>query len=55
MAQRLRHRLLIGLAGAAGAGGDGGQLEPGVVLHQGDKTLAHHAGAANDAYFVLFQ
>ena len=46
--------LLIGLAGGTGAGGDGGELEPGVVLHQGDEALPHHAGAADDAYFVLF-
>ena len=45
---------LIGLSGAAGAGGDSGQLEPGVVFHQGDKTLTDHAGTANNTNFVLF-
>ena len=48
------HRLLIGLARGAGAGGDDGELEPGVLLHQGDEALAHHAGAADDSDFVLF-
>ena len=47
------HGLLIGLPGGAGAGGQDGQLEPGVVLHQGDEALTHHAGGADDAYFVL--
>ena len=48
------HGLFIGLAGGAGAGGQSGELEPGVVLHQGDKALAHHAGGSDDAYLVLF-
>jgi len=47
------HGLLIGLPGGAGAGCQDGQLEPGVVLHQGDEALTHHAGGADDAYFVL--
>ena len=48
------HGLFIGLAGRAGAGGQGGELEPGVVLHQGDKPLAHHAGGADDTYLIFF-
>ena len=48
------HGLLVGLSGAAGAGGDGGELEPGVIFHQGDEALTDHAGASDDADFVLF-
>ena len=48
------HGLFIGLSGAAGAGGQGRQAEPGMVLHQGDEALAHHAGGADDAHVVLF-
>ena len=46
-------RLLVALAGAAAAGGDGGETEPGVSLHQCDKTLAHHSGAADDSNAVF--
>ena len=46
--------LLIGLAGGAAAGRNDGKLEPGMILQQGNETLAHHAGAADDAYFVFF-
>ena len=45
---------LIRLTGTAAAGGDRGQLEPGMVFHQSDKTLANHAGATDNANFVLF-
>ena len=48
------YRLLVGLAGGARAGGQDGEPEPGVVFHQGDETLAHHAGGADDAHFILF-
>ena len=50
----LLRRLAIGLPGAAGAGGDDGEAEPGVVLHQRDEALTHHARAADDADLVLF-
>jgi len=40
------HRVLVGLARRLGAGGQGGDLEPGVMLEQGEKPLAHHAGRA---------
>ena len=46
--------LLIGLSGGAGTGGQGGELEPGVVFHQGDEALTYHAGSADNAYFVRF-
>ena len=49
-----RHSLLVGPASAAGAGGQGSKLEPGMTLHQGDKALTHHSGAADDANAVLF-
>ena len=45
--------VLIGLSGAAGAGGDDRQVEPGMPGEQGDETLPHHAGAADDADFEL--
>ena len=48
------YRFSISLSSATAAGGDGGQLEPGMVFHQRDEPLSHHAGAANDANFVLF-
>ena len=48
------HRLGVRFARAARACGDSRQLEPGMVFHQGDEPLAHHAGAADDADFVLF-
>ena len=54
MAQRSAHRILIPFAGGAGAGGYHGELEPGVVLQQGNEALAHHAGGAHDAYLILF-
>ena len=46
--------LLVGLAGTAAAGRDGGELEPGVILHQGDEPLAHHTRAADDTDLELF-
>ena len=48
-----RYGLLIPLPGRAGAGGQNGEAEPGVVGQQGDETLAHHAGGADDTYFVF--
>ena len=46
--------LLIGLACAAAGRGQRGQLEPGMILKQGHKTLPHHARCANDTNFILF-
>ena len=40
------HGFLIGLARGAGACRYGGDLEPGVVLQQGDEPLPHHTCAA---------
>ena len=46
--------ILIGLACAAAGRGQRGQLEPGMILKQGHKTLPHHARCANDTNFILF-
>ena len=48
------HRLLVGLARRVGRGGKGGHLKPWMVLQQGDKSLADHAGRADDGYMILF-
>ena len=45
---------LIGLAGAAAGCGQRGQLEPGMILKQGHKTLPHHTRCTNDTNFILF-
>src|SRR5699024_6603482 len=49
----MAHGLAIGLAGAAGAGGQRHDLKPGVAAVEADEPLAHHAGGADDADFVL--
>ena len=46
--------ILIGLACAAAGRGQRGQLEPGMILKQGHKTLPHHARCTNDTNFILF-
>ena len=46
--------ILIRFAGAARTRSHGGQVEPGVVFQQRDKTLADHASCTDDAYIVLF-
>ena len=48
------HRILIGFTCRAGRSGHRGQMEPGVVLQQGNKPLADHAGRAHNAYTILF-
>ena len=48
------HRVLVPLTCGTGAGGHCGELEPGMVLQQGDEALAHHSGGADDADFIFF-
>ncbi len=39
------------LTGGAITGSEPSQSEPGMALQEADEVLAHHAGAAKDAYF----
>ena len=42
-------RFLIAHASASAAGGKNGDVKPGMLMQQTDKTLAYHAGSADDA------
>ena len=44
----------IGLACATCTCCNDNEIEPGVTIHKGDKTLSDHTGAANNAYFIFF-
>ena len=48
------HGLGVGLSGAAGTGCQRSEAEPGVMFHQCNKPLSHHAGTADYAHFILF-
>ena len=48
------HSLFIRFACAAARSSQDGQLEPGMVLQQRNKTLTHHTGCAYDTHFILF-
>ena len=46
-------RFLVSLAGASGAGGQDCDIKPGMVLENGQETLSHHSGCAQDRNLQL--
>ena len=50
----IAHGFAVRFACGAGAGRQGSHMEPGVVFQQRGKSLANHAGCADDAYLVCF-